>query len=183
MRVNWLPRWIKWGGAVAVVGVLVGLAISRPGFPEAAAELNDQSVWVTNSAQMKVGRYNQPIEELTGGLRATSAGFDVLQQAQQVALGEVGTVRLIDPATVTAGEGSRADDQAVFTLGGGVVLTVDGAGSRAWLRRFDQAATLRTNQDKASFELGSGGVATVATDGTVYAAKDDGTLLKAVLAG
>jgi len=176
------PRLTK-ALAALVPLTLVALAVSRPGFAVEVVDLNDQSVWITNLAEMKVGRYNRPIEELTGALMATTARFDVLQQAQQVALSEVGAIRPVNPASVQAEEGSMPGPEVRFAMGGGVVLAVDSQGTAAWVRPFERVAALRIKVDAADLELGGGGAATVAPDGTVLAVTANGEVLQAGLAG
>ena len=174
---------VKWVVAAVAALTLVALAVTRPGFAQEAVELNDQSVWITNLSQLKVGRFNQPIEELTGVMMAAAPQFDVMQEAQRVVLSEPGTIRPVNPASVQAEDGTRLAGETYSVMGGGVVVSVDRQTGQGWVRPADRLGGWHAQADVPDLELGSGGAATVSPDGAVMAVKAGGQVLQASLAG
>src|SRR5690625_6999587 len=82
--------------------LLATLALVNQGVPLSQLELNDGTVWLTSNAEMKMGRYNPRIDELDGGLVASSGKFDVRQDANDVILVEPTTATVVDVTTVAA---------------------------------------------------------------------------------
>ncbi|MDR3202305.1 MAG: hypothetical protein LBT54_04135, partial [Bifidobacteriaceae bacterium] len=161
---------MAWPAAAALV---LGVAVVQPGFSVDRVDLNDASVWLTNEAEGKLGRYNVPIKELTGGVRGGDAEFDVLQDASDIVLDGASGLRVVDPAAVEPGEPVGLPPKHSAALGAGVAAVVDEATGLAWARTVDKLPGLRTASDKADFELGVGGRATVGVDGTVFAVSHD----------
>lgn len=160
------PQWGKRTIAALVPAALIAVAIVQPGFPVESVELNDGSVWLTNSTAMKVGRYNAAIEELTNGLVAGSSGFDVLQDGDDVAVVTPTGIEVVDPAEVTAGTPAAIPASSTATMANGVV-SVTGEDGSTWIRRVDDVEALRTDLDAPDMQLGTGGASVVAPDGTV----------------
>ncbi|MDR2374210.1 MAG: fibronectin type III domain-containing protein [Bifidobacteriaceae bacterium] len=99
----WVRRW-AW---LAPVVVFIGLAVTRPGYPVAAVDLTDGSVWVTKLGQgeAKVALYNAAIEELTGGFTITPAvgELDVAQAGASVAITQADGFMTVDVAALKLG--------------------------------------------------------------------------------
>jgi hypothetical protein len=157
--------------------MVVGLAVTRPGYPTEAVDLNDSSVWVTNLAagQRKVARYNAPIEELTGGfaLSEESGQFDVVQTGRNVVIAEATDFRVIDPAALKLGEptqypqqeypqqdGEAASEGAPgrgrVAVGGAAALVVSADGQRAWLRPFESLGGIDKAAGQPDIDLADG---------------------------
>ncbi|MBO1752411.1 fibronectin type III domain-containing protein [Actinotalea sp. BY-33] len=150
------------------------LALMYPGAPVAQVDLNDGAVWLTNTSQQKLGRFNMQIEELNAGLVATTSDFDVLQDAQDVLLVEPGKVSAVDPAgVVLAGEAAVPFGAQVSMAAGTVAVSVPGSGG-LWVGPVSMVGAL--GSETPHVELGEGGVAVVGEDGTVVGASVDGTL-------
>ncbi|MDR1393942.1 MAG: fibronectin type III domain-containing protein [Bifidobacteriaceae bacterium] len=183
--------WVRRAAWVALPVVVIGLAVTRPGYPVDAIELSDASVWITNlsNSERKVARYNQPIEELTGGFTITpSEGrFDVMQAGENVAISQARDYRVVDPAGLSLSEPAALPqpeaDQPDFprlAVGGQTVLLVNADATQAWVRPFSLAAHLDAEADKPDFALDHGR-AVVAPDGTVWAVTGEGRVIRAVL--
>lgn len=172
-------RWLTTVAASAVPVTVAVLAIVHPGVPVAQVDLNDGSVWLTNTSERKLGRYNAQIEELNAGLVTQALEFDVLQDEGDVLLTENGKASLVDAASVTL------TAQVTVPFGSGVTMA-DGtvavnADGDVWARTVPTLGTLSTESQDPDLELGGGGVAVVARGGDVLAAEADGTLHRAVV--
>ena len=164
---------------VTVPVVVAALAVVGRGFPLARVDLNDGGVWLTATAQLKLGRFNSQVQELNGGLVTTGNQFDVLQDGGDVLLVEQGTVSVVDPATVTTTTQVAAAG-AVTSMAAGTVAVVDPAGD-LYVRTLAGLAGLQVGTDPGDVALGTGGKAVVARDGTVVAvAPADGTVTRTV---
>lgn len=165
-------------GAAATVPVLaVTLAIIHPGAPVSQVDLNDGAVWLTSASAAMLGRYNPQIDELNAGLPATG-DFDVLQDEQDVLLVEPGVVSVVDPAGVLLSAQALVPAGAEISMAAGTVAVTEPQTGRTWVRTMGSLGALRTS-DEPDLDLGPGGAATVARDGTVLAVRGDGTVLQA----
>ena len=81
-------RYLPSGLLATVVAVFVVLAVMAEGSPNSDVDLNDGSVWVTNTDidRQLLGRLNPQIRELDLGIRAGSTDFDVFQNEDRVFL-------------------------------------------------------------------------------------------------
>lgn len=167
-------RWLTTAGAAVVPAVVATLAIIYPGAPVSEVDLNDGAVWLTNTSQLKVGRYNAQIAELNAGLVVTAPELDVLQDEGSVLLTEPGKVSVVDPAGVALGA------QAAVPFGADVSMAEEAvavtAGGSLWTRSLAALGSLNVETDDPEIELGAGGAAVVAPTGTVLAVAADGTL-------
>jgi hypothetical protein len=173
---------------VALPAVVVGLAATRPGYPVEAVDLTDASVWVVNlsAAGPKAARYNQPIEELTGGfgIDPEAGQFDLAQAAEHVAIVQAAGFRVVDPVAMRLGQTTAypGGQGGLVAVGGQAALLVDSAARQAWLRPFEAIADLDTAAEPADFDPG-GGRAVIAPDGTAFAVTPQGQVIRAALAG
>ncbi|HWJ85942.1 MAG TPA: hypothetical protein VNR62_10970, partial [Cellulomonas sp.] len=176
-------RWPRIGqrattaAAVVTVPVLVAvLALVNQGFPLAKVDLNDGSVWVTATSQLKLGRYNVPVEELNAGLVTTASTFDVLQDGGDVVLVQPDGFSVVDPATVTLASQVAAPGADVKMAAG--VVSVVGADGGLYVRPLTGLDGLRVGTDAPDVALGTGGKAVVARDGTVVAVDGTGVVTR-----
>lgn len=176
-----LQRGTRLGAAVTVPLVAATLAIVYPGTPVSQVDLHDGAVWLTNASALKLGRYNPEIEELNAGLVAEQAEFDVLQDEGDVLMLEPGKVSVVDPASVTLAGQTTVPFEARVTMAQGVVAVVEPGEGDVWARTTGMLGTLSVDGDDPDLELGPGGAAVVATDGTVLGAEADGALWRAVV--
>ncbi|WP_233549961.1 fibronectin type III domain-containing protein [Cellulomonas rhizosphaerae] len=170
MRWPRLRQRVTTAAAVVTVPVLVAvLALVNQGFPLAKVDLNDGSVWVTATSQLKLGRYNVPVEELNAGLVTAGSTFDVLQDGGDVVLTQPDGFAVVDPATVTLGAQVAAPgaDKNVSMAAG--VVSVVGTDGGLYVRTLGSLEGLRVGTDAPDVALGEGGQAVVAPDGTVVA--------------
>ncbi|GIG19934.1 ATPase AAA [Cellulomonas chitinilytica] len=171
-------RSTKTAAVVTVPVVVAVLALVHPGFPLARLDLNDGAVWLTATSQLKVGRFNVPVEELNAGL-VTEGGdsFDVLQDEGDVLLVERDTVSVVDPASVALTTPVPAAG-TVVSMAAGTVSFVDGAGD-AWVRTVAQLGGLQVAQDRPDLALGDGGAVVVARSGAALGvAPEDGAVTR-----
>src|ERR1700722_3793895 len=77
-----------------------GLAVSSRGFPAETVQLNDGSVWITNSSY--IARLNRGIDQLDGEVIPYGGSFDVEQSGYTVLSYTQGTgvLRSINAATL-----------------------------------------------------------------------------------
>ncbi|MDM7853765.1 fibronectin type III domain-containing protein [Cellulomonas alba] len=167
---------------VTIPVVVAALAIVGRGFPLARVDLNDGGVWLTATAQLKLGRFNAQVEELNGGIVTTGNQFDVLQDGGDVLLVEPTTLSVVDPATVTTTT-QVAVSNVTPSMAAGTVAIVDPAGD-LYVRRLAGLAGLQVGTDAGDVALGEGGKAVVARDGTVLGvAPADGRVTRMVAGG
>ncbi|MBC7291761.1 MAG: Ig-like domain-containing protein, partial [Actinotalea sp.] len=171
-------RWSTTVGAVVLPAVVAVLAVVHPGAPVSQVDLHDGSVWLTNAAQLKLGRYNPQVEELNAGLVAASADLDVLQDGSAVVLTEPGAVGVVDPASVSLAARTAVPGGARVAMAAGTVAVE--AGGSVWVRTTTTLGSLVVDRDAPDLELGEGGRAVVARDGTVLAVAPDGAVRRVV---
>jgi len=160
---------------VTVPVVVAALALVDDGFPLARLDLNDGGVWLTATNELRLGRYNVPVEELNGGLVTDGTTFDVLQDAGDVLLVEPGTVSVVDPATVAV-TAQVAVPGAQVSMAAGTVGVLDGDGD-LWVRPVAALDGLSVGQDEPDLALGDGAAAVVARTGHALAVSaEDGTV-------
>ncbi|MBO0925433.1 fibronectin type III domain-containing protein [Cellulomonas sp. zg-ZUI199] len=173
---TWRRRPVTTVAAVVTVPALVlTLALMDRGFPLARVDLNDGGVWLTATGELRVGRYNVPVEELDGGLVTTGSTFDVHQDGGWVLLKELTAVSVVDPASVaTTTQLATADTEV--SMAAGRVAFVDRVGD-TWVRPMGELDLLDLGDDAPDLQLGEGGAAVVARSGAVLAvAPQDGAV-------
>ncbi|GMA27816.1 Ig-like domain-containing protein [Arenivirga flava] len=165
--------------AVTVSG-LVGVAALHDGFPVTEVDLNARDVWVTNQSELVSGRLNRQIEELNGAVFASSAVFDVVQQGEDVFLyGEdTGAIEQVDPATTTLAGRAELPIGSEVSYGNDVLSVVDPESGSLWVVPAGENLDFDPATTEPHAELGRGGVAVTAQDGTVFAVNpSEGELL------
>lgn len=166
-------------GVVTLFGAgLLGFALWYDGEATADVELNDSGVWVTNTAAGKLGRFNYEAKALDGTLLASSASFDVEQDAQRVLLDNVGdfSASPVNPAQLALEGTMKFPAGAQVAAGGATTAVYDEETGRAWVLPFDSAA-FDEKELKPTVKAGPGGELTVGNDGTVFlAVPGDGKL-------
>ena len=176
------PRWLTPVAAATVPAVLATLAVLYPGAPVQQVDLNDGAVWLTNTSELRLGRYNPQVDELNAGLVATSAEFDVLQDEGDVLLEEPGRLSVVDPASVTLAAQTSVPTGAAVSLAGGTVVVADEATGDVWAGPLSLLGTLETGSQEPDLRLAPGGVALAAPDGAVLAVDAAGVIRRAELA-
>lgn len=170
-----MSRWRTAVGAGVVPAVVLTLALVHPGASVAQVDLNDGTVWLTNAAQLKLGRYNPAVDELNAGLVAGSADLDVRQDGTDVLLVEPGRIGVVDPAAVALAAQVTVPADAEVGLGAGVVAVADPQGA-VWIRTLAELASLDPATAVPDLDLGPGGRAVVSRTGTTLAVEPDGDL-------
>ncbi|MCV2395616.1 fibronectin type III domain-containing protein [Actinotalea sp. M2MS4P-6] len=175
-------RWPSTVGAVVAPAVLVGLALVYPGASVSQVDLDDGAVWVTNAAELKLGRWNPAVSELNAGLLATSTALDVWQDGDAVLLVEPGRIAAVDTASVSAPQSVTVTGEVDVTMARGVVSEMADDG-RLWVRTLDDLAEVATDVP-GDVDLGPGASAVVSADsGAVLATTSAGELHRIELAG
>ncbi|MCU1431950.1 MAG: Fibronectin type domain protein [Actinotalea sp.] len=173
-------RWVTGVVATTVPALVATLALLYPGAPVSQVDLNDGTVWLTNTDAHKLGRYNPQIDELNAGLVTEQESFDVLQDENDVLLVEDGTLSTIDPAGVVKAAQTTVPFGAQVFMSGGTVGVLD-PGEGVWARTLAMVGTLAVETEDPDVELGAGGTAVVSRDGLLLAADADGTLHRGVV--
>ena len=173
---SWLKGRRKTMAGGAVVGVaavaITTLAVAYDGNPTTEVDLNDGSVWLTNASLLAAGHYNDPSRQLDGSVRATSAEFDVRQQADDVLLldEQSATVAPIDAATMSVSSSAQLMPNAVVELGGPVTAILDPGSGELFVVKTAAVSGFDRAEAKPVAKLGKGADVAVAHDGTVFAA-------------
>lgn len=172
-------RATKTMAVVTLPAVVAVLALVDQGFPLARVDLNDGGVWLTNTSQLKLGRFNAQVEELDAGVVTSGSTFDVQQDGGDVLLLEPTGFSVVDPASVTQTTAVAVAGADVSMAAGTVAVA---AGGDAWVRSVDQLDRLNVPQDPADVEVGDGGTVVVARTGVALAIGEDGEVTRVDLA-
>jgi hypothetical protein len=153
-----------------VAGIPLTIAALHPGFPISDVQLNSRDVWVTNGEQLLGGRLNRQIDELNGSVVASSASFDVLQDADTLFMYDPlgGRIESVSPATTEVTSAIDVPKDAEVAYGGDVISILSAAGD---LWAIPAVGDLQFNfvQTPPLLELGEGAHAVVTDAGTILA--------------
>ncbi len=166
-------RSVASAGVVALFGAgLAGFALWYEGEATADIDLNDSGVWVTQTSTGTLGRFNHEAQALDGTLLANSVSFDVQQNAQRVLLESDGdsSASPVDPAQLALRGTMKFPAGAEVVTGGSTTVVHDAEHGRVWVLPFDGSVGFDENELDPDLEVGTGGAATVAEDGTVFVA-------------
>jgi hypothetical protein len=164
---TWRRRMPSIVAGVTVPAVLATLAVANPGVTIAEVELNDGTVWITNTTDLKIGRYNAKVKELNGGVVTSGASFDVLQDESDVVAHEPATISRIDPATMSYSAVAQIPGQSKVALNAGIVAIADPTG-RIWAAPVEALETINESTPVVA-DLSDGTALTIDSEGTIYA--------------
>ncbi len=159
-----LPSWIA---GLAVPAVLATLAFVNPGITISELELNDGTVWITNTQELKAGRYNASVKELNGGVVAPTSRFDVLQDEQDTLVVDSTTISKVDPATTSYAVIAQIPAQSQVAMAQGTIA-ITAPDGRIWVTT-TQALDNITDATPVAYDLSDGAVSTVGRNGEVHA--------------
>ncbi|MGO1316752.1 MAG: Ig-like domain-containing protein, partial [Cellulomonadaceae bacterium] len=159
-------RWTTMAAIAVVPALLAVLALVNPGVKVSQVDLNDGSVWLTNTSQRKLGRYNAQVKELNGGLVPAEQRFDVLQDGSDVLLTEPAAVSVVDPAAVTLATQVAVPAGSSTAMAAGVAAVTSASGE-VWAAQVERMDTLVAQPENALFELGEGALSAVTRTGEV----------------
>ncbi|XBH20778.1 fibronectin type III domain-containing protein [Jonesiaceae bacterium BS-20] len=146
--------------------MLATLAVINPGIKVSEVDLNDGAVWITNTAELKLGRFNTQVKELNGAVFSPDPLFDVLQHHQDVLLVQPARLAKVDPANMELAMDIAIPAESTVNLGNSTVTVTTQNGD---LYVQDVAAlSAITEEDEPTLTLGPGGVGAVSTQGIVY---------------
>lgn len=151
---------------IAVPAILGALAIVNPGVPVSEVDLNDGGVWVTNTNDLKVGRYNAKVRELNGGVITTGTAFDVMQDADDVYAVEPALISKIDPATLSYESAATIPSRSQVAMSNGTIAVTDPSG-KVWVMNGAEITSI----DEAApteVDLADGAVSAVSPSSLVY---------------
>ncbi|MFI2486174.1 Ig-like domain-containing protein [Promicromonospora kroppenstedtii] len=150
---------------------LLGLALWYDGETTAELDLNDSGVWVTQTAEGQLGRFNYEAKALDGVLVANSASFDVQQDAQRVLLDSVSdfSASPVNPAQLVLDGTMKFPAGAQVASGAATTAVYDGETGRAWVLPFD-SAVFDEKETRPTLKVGKGGTLAVGREGTVFLA-------------
>lgn len=176
-------------GTVSIFSTaLAVLAIANPGLDAAEVELNDGGIWITNSAEGMLGRFNHQAQAVDGVIEAQTASFDVYQHGDAVLLedGEFGTLRVVDVSLVEAAPPADLPGGVQVGLGGGVAAVLDGNEGRLWVMPAARAGSFSTEGTEPVAEevIEPAGLVgarlAVGVDGTVHVASEAAATLTSI---
>ena len=156
----------------------VGLmATLYEGVPTSDLELHDGGVWVTNLEQRSVAHLNYPSMTLDAVVTATSAEFDVLQEANTVTLEDSGsgTVTAVDSSVPALGSASVVPPGFTVRQGGQSVAITDPVTGSVWAMSADEVEAFSEEQEPTVAKM-VGASAAVGRNGTIYVVGDSGAL-------
>ncbi|MDR2373768.1 MAG: fibronectin type III domain-containing protein [Bifidobacteriaceae bacterium] len=167
---------------LVLVAALAGAAAAQPGFAARQIDLHDASVWITNSfpGASGIGRFNVPINELTGGVRETADVFDVLQNETKVVRADSASASVLDPVAVELQAPLGLPTGAQTIMAGDRVAVFEPQSGRLWVRSFEQFQDLSTGNDPPNLTLGAGGAVAGGADGSIYGIGQDGGVTRLV---
>ncbi len=98
------PAAITATSAVLVTCVVATVAALAPGYSTEQVEVDDGSVWVTNSARHMIGHANTQIAKVSTAFAANGADLELLQDPTHLAVHDRtnNTIDVIDPASAEA---------------------------------------------------------------------------------
>ncbi|MDQ4215245.1 Ig-like domain-containing protein [Microbacterium sp. ASV81] len=171
------PKSLASAAAVTAASIAVaGMAFAYEGNPTAEVDLHDGGVWLTKTASLLVGHFNNESRVLDGGLRAASENYDVLQAGGTVLVTDHGssTLTAVDPARVSLGDAVAVPGGAKTALGGTTVAILAPKDGKLWVLPASALGGFKATGSRPSAVLGPDADVTVGQDGTVYAvsAKD-----------
>ncbi|ABY24669.1 hypothetical membrane protein [Renibacterium salmoninarum ATCC 33209] len=175
-------RFFAAGGMVIAGTVLVTSAVIYPGFTTADVNLNDGGIWVTNRSKNLVGHLNYQSKTLDGGFTATSAGFDVLQQASNVFMdNDSGSLLAgVDVPQMSLLPDTKLGGNKQISLGSGVLALVDKAKKSVWAVTAGNAGSFDDKSSKPLLENLANPVASVGLDDTIYVADGQTGILTSI---
>ncbi|WP_341358131.1 Ig-like domain-containing protein [Georgenia sp. M64] len=153
-----------------VTGGVVAASLLYDGVATADVELHDGGVWVSSSAELRVGRVNHPVQELDGSVTSATQDVDVLQEGSDVFVLDdgAGVLSPLDVATVATTGGITLPAERSVALGGGVLAVLDRAAGTVRTAPAGAPGALGDDEAEPQASLGAGAVLTVGTDGTAY---------------
>jgi len=160
-------------GLSAISTVIVGLALTDPGYLSPDVQLNDSGVWVTRQAgPEQVGRFNYQAQTIDAGLVGGSQSVDVLQNGDLVLLTDpgAGTVSVVDPAAVEATGAVTLPEGARVALGGTTVAIWGAAAKSVWVVPASDLSSFDPKELDPAVAIAAGAAVAVGQDGTTYVA-------------
>lgn len=159
-------RTTVFAAGLTLPAVLATLAVINPGIKVSEVDLNDGAVWITNTAELKLGRFNTQVKELNGAVFSPDSLFDVLQHQQDVLLVQPTRLAKVDPANMELAADIEIPAESAVSLGDTTVAITTALGK---LYKQDVGALAAiTDDDEPTLNLGPGGVGAVSTQGIVY---------------
>ena len=180
-RLSRRRRFLSSGPLAIVVLVFVVLAVIAEGSPNSDVDLNDGSVWVTNTSTdvQMLGRLNPQIRELDLGIKAEQNEFDVFQHGPTVLLdngwdstSDSGSgargLRQVDVAAGAAGDPIELNPSTVVAFGEETIAMLDTETGKGWVRTSQTISGFAQDEADPDVTVGRDGALTVGTNGTAW---------------
>ena len=166
-------RFLSSGLLAIVAAVFVVLAVIAEGSPNSDVDLNDGSVWVTNTntEYQMLGRLNPQIRELDLGIQAGQSDFDVFQRGSTVLLDIRSggrALRQIDVAAGRAGDPIQLSPTTIVAFGEETIALLDTETGRGWVRTSQTIRGFAQDEVDPDVTVGRSGALAVGTDGTAW---------------
>lgn len=168
-----LPRLIQSRSRLmanlSVVGIasaaFLVVATNADGYKATNIDLNDGSVWVSDTGAGKVGRLNVRIDEMDFE-RAGLTSPDLIQEGRSVLIGDASGVATVDVQTGSYSPPKNLIPLADYQVGGGVGAVLDPATGKLWTGR-SSSVVAPEYPKKASGQVGLGSEMVVTTTGRI----------------
>ena len=174
-----MKRWIRshlslvaTATSVVVVAALVAVvAIVSTGYTAQRLDLDDASVWVSNSSERFIGRANTEVLELNTVVPGSGSDIDVVQRGSTVLMFDRAdaTLEIVDPATSVVSQSVPLPpaQPGVFLAGDNGVVYSEGSGE-IWIVPIADLADFDAEQEP-TLSLGAGSVVSVDENGQLFA--------------
>ncbi|RBP98955.1 hypothetical protein CRD59_06350 [Bifidobacterium xylocopae] len=159
--------------AAAAVAAIVLVRVST----RQERDLDDGTVWVASADDGKLARFNPRIRETDAVIRTPSPDLDFAQSGGRTVVRQGRRLTSIDPVSLSPGASTPVAPGMRPFLAAGTLSVVDERTGRLWVNDA-RLPPLDPARAQPAMELGAGGRAAMAADGSVYGYRpDDGTIL------
>ena len=169
-----LQRIVSIGVITAAVLALVVAAVKADGYKTPAFDLHDAGIWVTQTQNQTVGRYNTEIKSIDTQKNLGAPNMDLLQSGASVLIDTSlndtkRTLIGMDPRTTKLTSGPDIQANAVVAMGGPTGAILDNDSGRVWVTSSNTLPSVSFKPESPATETIQGpGDLTVGVDGLTH---------------
>ncbi|HEV7950557.1 MAG TPA: fibronectin type III domain-containing protein, partial [Glaciihabitans sp.] len=176
--------------SIVVTAIVATAAVVSTGYSAEKIDLQDASVWVSNSAESAVGRINTEVRELNSVVPAVGSDTQTLQDGSTVLIVDQSdaTVDIVDPATSTISDSVPLppnDPQVLLThttdTADATVVIVARATGELWTVPLATLSTFDA-EDAPALTLGADVVTSMDESGQIFVYSPDTAAVYGILA-
>lgn len=179
------PKTLISTGVVTVAALVVGFfAFTYEGKPTTEVDLHDGGVWVTKQSSLLVGRFNNESRVLDGGLRTSSATYDILQSGSRIIVVDTAdaSISTVDPARVILSDSADLAPGSTVAMGAATVAVLEPTGA-LWTGPYTAVSGIGAEGSEPVADEGKNAKVAVGVDGTVYAVSAQEGVLRSYAPG